>query len=108
MSGMMMARPSTGDLEAAQALCGLLEQLSDGYIDDETPFDQDDGDLCRQAMQQILQLCEGVSLFRVVFGMATLCDPRNELIDPDGSVLALHPRLRALAGGEPSAAGGAS
>ena len=112
--GMRMAKADEADLAMAQELVGLLDSLADGYFndDDGTPFDQDDGDLCRRAMQQVLTLLERGSLLRVVWGMTVVCDPRNALIDPDSDVLAPHPDLvrkpSSEAAKEDTAAGGSS
>jgi hypothetical protein len=44
-------------------------------------------------MQKILEAARKGSLFRVVFGMAVVLDPRNELLDPDADTIERHPKI---------------
>ena len=93
--GMQMAKSSPEDIDAAMDLANALESMARGYLDDEecTPLDQDDGESCRQAIARLLELHDRGSLLRVVWGMATILNPENAIVDPDASVLQLHPSL---------------
>jgi hypothetical protein len=65
-------------------------------IDDDSEiewFDRDNSDDCRRALHAILDSSAKGSIFRVVFGMAVVLDPRNELLDPDADTIERHPRI---------------
>lgn len=106
---MKMAKASQADIEMALDLSGFLESLDRGYMpnqlqdgdDDTIWFDFEDGELCRRAIMWISDTLARGSLSRVTLGMAVLCDPKNELLDPDSDVLDLHPKLKALEEGQP-------
>lgn len=86
---MKMARASEADLDAAQKVASIIEELHKGYMpatdddDDFTWFDRDDPEQCQKVLGALLDLTEKTSLFRVTFGMAVILDPRNKLLDPD-------------------------
>lgn len=96
---MKMAKASEADLEMALDLSRMLEDFEGGYFplpkdsdDDEAEhFDSDKGEHCRRAMEMILDTIRRGSIFRVTFGMLVMCDPQNELIDPNLSYLEHHP-----------------
>lgn len=95
---MKMAKASTEDIEMALDLASALEDIERNQLPakicGEDDFEWVDTDDARQYARLIefLQttLARG-SLFRVVFGMAVLCDPKNKLIDPDADTLEHHP-----------------
>ncbi len=93
-----MAKASDADIAQAIDLCSALDALRSGWdpsnIDES--IDVDDPTACKRALSHLLTCCSQASLFRVVFGMSTLCNPRNRLIDPDSDVLDLHPELKAV------------
>lgn len=109
---MKLAKADENDLRAALAITGVLDDIAKGeyprdvQIGDkgiqgsgEGWFDEDDPDHLR-ALYDRLKLCMDAApggLFRVTFGMATVMDPKNAIVDPDADHLALHPRF-----GEPS------
>ena len=104
---MNIARPSKADIDAVIKLNGIFDVIERGLdptqIDEEAEdecIDLDDHEACHRVLHHILQsLPRRGGLGRFVWGMATLCDPRNEIIDQDSDVLALHPSLlRAKAG----------
>ena len=94
---MKMARASEKDLEAANDVARIIEDLERGYMpsrhdDDEYDwFCLDDPRQCRQALEAILDAASKGSMFRVTFGMMVVCDPRNKLLDPDADTLEIHP-----------------
>lgn len=78
-------------------LAQMLEGFERGYFplekdaEDADPFDSDNAYHCKAAMEMILDTLRRGSLFRVTFGMLVVCDPRNEMIDPNLSYLEHHP-----------------
>lgn len=100
---MKMARASKADLDAALEVSRILGDLERGYMpcddedDDAERFDLDNPRQCRRALDALLEAASRGSLFRVTFGMATLLDPRNKLLDPDADTLELHPDLQKAA-----------
>jgi hypothetical protein len=96
---MKMARASEADLEAALEVTQILGDLERGYMpasdesDDTEFFDEDDPRQCQVALQKIFEVARKGNLFRVVFGMAVVLDPRNELLDPDADTIEKHPKI---------------
>jgi hypothetical protein len=96
---MKMARASEADLEAALEVTQILGDLERGYMpasdesDDTEFFDEDDPRQCQVALQKIFEVARKGNLFRVVFGMAVVLDPRNELLDPDADTIERHPKI---------------
>lgn len=95
---MKMAKASERDIEMALELSRTIEELMKGYFpagaddDDQGVFDPSDGRDCHKAIDLLFEIaCKG-SLFRVVFGMAVVIDPKNEVVDPDADCLELHPK----------------
>lgn len=97
---MKMAKASEDDLRMAMKLCQALEWLEQGcmpteHAEDEEEsreFDRHNDKDCHEAMSVILAIIESGSLGRVVFGMATLLDPANEVVDQSKGYLELHPK----------------
>lgn len=96
---MKMARASERDIQAALDVSNILDGLDRGYMPSETeepePFYPDDREQCQRALDALLRAAQTGGVFRVIFGMAVVLDPRNELLDPDADTLELHPKLRA-------------
>lgn len=95
-TGMKMAKATQEDIETAIALANALESLALGHFDDHEDwpaFDVDDAQSCQRAIRRLLDLHDRGSLLRVIWGMATIVDPANAVIDPDADVLQLHPTL---------------
>lgn len=95
---MKMAKASQQDIEAAHKVCSYINELEKRYMpnipgeDEETEFfNREDPDDCMRALNAILDAADTGSLFRVIFGMAVVCDHRNKVIDPDADTLEVHP-----------------
>lgn len=106
MPGMKMAVASRADIDMALTLTTFLDSISKGYVPDAVSvdaesiewLDDDNSDQCCRIVKELKAILEHGSLFRVTFGMATVCDPRNKVIDPDADTLELHPdHVRAAA-----------
>jgi hypothetical protein len=104
---MKMAKASEADMsmaiEMAQALDALTnrwtpmmpEAIDQGGEEENERFDIDDETQCRRVVEYLLELADRASLFRVVFGMAVLLDPRNQCVDPDADTIEHHPDAKA-------------
>lgn len=99
---MKMAKASEADIQMALMLTTQLETLDRGYFpmaqdaDDfvDGQFDCDSPSDCQKAMELLLDTMQRGSLFRVVFGMSVLLDPKNEAIDHSCDYLEHHPKAR--------------
>lgn len=104
---MQIAKPDHADIEAAEALMRLLNQIDggdyptlDSGADAPDWFDEDSYDHLRafyDAVKVTLNRAPGWPV-RVIGGMCyVILYEKNEIVDPDSNVLGLHPRLvRAL------------
>lgn len=104
---MKMAKASDADIEMAMTLANVIDDIERGYfptkfadIDDDPDesewIDTDDREQYARLVDGLRRLlCQG-SLFRVVLGMAVICDPANECIDPDAHTIELHPKLQQM------------
>lgn len=113
---MKMAKASEADLEMAMELANALEALSSRWgatmpekiakpqrDDDEAEgFSLDDDEQCRRVCEYLILMTRRASLFRVVFGMTVLLDPRNKIVDPHADTLEHHPDVVAALLGRPS------
>ncbi len=96
---MKMARASETDLDLAQSISRIIEDLEKGFMpnpddsEDIVWFDIDDHDSCKIVINAILEQAKRGSLFRVTFGMLVVCDPRNKLLNPDADYLEHHPAI---------------
>jgi len=102
---MKMAKASSADLDMAMELIGVLDDIDRGYFpdifsdqDDETSerLDADDMDQYGRMIIGLRRLLNRGSIGRVIFGMAVVCDPSNECIDPDASTIEHHPKRQQL------------
>jgi hypothetical protein len=102
---MKIAKASKEDMDMAIDLVSVLETLERGYIPSQMDegdedgygyFDIDDKTQCREVLKVILGILEKGSIGRVVWGMATLIDPANKVVNPDANALELHPELQKL------------
>lgn len=97
---MKMAKASEADLKMAIELGQMLEGFERGYFPSDEDaelsdtFNRNDEFECARAMEMILDKLRDGSLFRVVFGMSVLLDPKNEAVDPDCDYLEHHPKVR--------------
>jgi hypothetical protein len=94
-----MAKASAADLDMAMDLSNYCDAISRGHMPDDISKDEeciewlDSSDSCQyKRLLRGLQalLCKG-SIFRVVFGMAVVCDPSNQCIDPEADTIEHHP-----------------
>lgn len=102
---MKVARADAKDLDAGLVLLGLLDTVSSGYYPSDTDeaddgplhFDSEDPEHLAQLWKRLGACLDSAPGFqgRVIFGAATLMDPRNEVIDSDADYLELHPKLTA-------------
>lgn len=101
---MKMAKASEADLDAAMALAGMFDALTDRWCptipngddaDDAERFDSGDDKQCGRALRLLLETASRGSLFRVVFGAAVMLDPRNHCVDPDADTIEHHPHAQA-------------
>ncbi len=105
--GLRMAKATPEDLEAAILLNGML---SDVFEDDQFPrgldgefsesdpdyFDEDDGDHLRalyRRLREVYRRRPG-GMNRVIWGMDTIMNPANRIVDPDKDHLVPHPAIR--------------
>lgn len=101
---MKMAKASEADLQMAMELANALDALNSRWgatmpekiaklqRDEEAEgFSLDDDEHCRRVCEYLIRLTRSASLFRVIMGMAVVCDPRNKLLDPDADTLEHHP-----------------
>lgn len=97
---MKMAKASEADIEMALELSTMLEGFERGNFpvdedaEDYEPFYDDNPEHCRRAMDLIIDKLRAGSLFRVVFGMSVLLDPKNEAVDHSLDYLEHHPKVR--------------
>lgn len=103
-----MARPDDRDLDAATDLMCVLDSLSRGYYPTdpkdkaqgaEAPMWFDSGDQehlehLHAILQSIMERAPGFQ-GRVMMGMAVVCAPGNNIIDPQADCLELSPHLKA-------------
>lgn len=95
---MKMAKASQADIDTAIQLHQFLRAMSQGRsapeVVDEFGYKGYDDLLERQAadVEFALRAYENGDLFRVVWGMQTLLDPGNEVVDPNLPHLELHPK----------------
>lgn len=84
-----MAKATAEDIDAAMDVHQILRAMDDGgdHRDVEGYGDQD------SAQEALLVAFDRGSLMRVIWGMAVLLDPKNEIVDPDSDVLAAHPKV---------------
>lgn len=96
---MKMAKASQADIDAAIELYQFLQCMQQGRpaadaVDEFGYKGYDDlidrGDACDDEF--VLRAHERGGLVRVVWGMQTLLDPKNEVVEPDLPHLALHPK----------------
>ncbi len=89
---MKMTKPNDADFAMAFELADALESLCENH--DSEAFSLDDEEQCRRVCEYLIRLTRSASLGRIVMGMSVVCDPDNEVIDPDSDVLELHPKHR--------------
>lgn len=95
---MKMAKASTADMEMAMKLCSALEAMDRRFFPegaegehDPEDFDCDDDAHCGQALRHVIDILQGGSIGRVIWGMYVMLDPENKVVDPDADTLEEHP-----------------
>ena len=98
---MKMAKASAEDLRMAMDVANVLDDIESGFFpykfqDEESEYgeriDTDDRDQYERLIDGLQRLLVQGSIFRVIFGMAVVCDPANECIDPDADSIEHHPK----------------
>lgn len=100
---MKMAKASEADISMSMTMANILDDIERGYFPAKLASDPESEEtewLDTADREQYGRLIDGMrrvlnqgSIFRVIFGMAVVCDPDNELLDPTSDVLAVHPKL---------------
>lgn len=101
---MKMAKASEADISMAMTLANYLDAIDKGHMPDalsEDPesiewLDRDDREQYARLLDGLQSLLRTGSISRVVFGMAVICDPANECIDPNADTIAHHPMRQLL------------
>lgn len=103
---MKMAKASEGDLSMAMDLANALEDIERGYFPlkfSENPeseigerIDTDNRDQYDRLIDGLQRMLNRGSICRVVWGMAVVCDPSNECIDPEADTIEHHPKRQQL------------
>lgn len=98
---MKMAKASEADLSMAMDLANVLGDIEKGYFPakfSDDPESEETEWLDTKDREQFARLIDGLqklldrgSISRVIWGMAVVCDPANELIDPAADFLEHHP-----------------
>lgn len=100
-----MAKASDADIEMAMTMANILDDIDRGYFpskladkdSEETEWiDTDDREQYARLIEGLQKVLGQGSIFRVVWGMAVVCDPRNECIDPDADCIEHHPKRQQL------------
>lgn len=101
---MKMAKASEADINMAMTMANILDDIERGYFPSKLASDPESEEsewLETASCEQYERLIDGLkrvlnlsSIFRVIWGMAVVCDPSNELLDPTSNVLAVHPKLK--------------
>lgn len=97
---MKMAKATDADLKMAMTLVTYLNDIDRGQMPDALSsdakliewLDLDDAEQTKRLLVGIRKLLDQGSISRVVWGMAAVCDPANECIDPDANTLVHHPK----------------
>lgn len=101
---MKMAKASEADLDMALNLIGVLDDIEKGYFphrfDPESEsiewLDTQDSQQYDKLIDNLRRLLNRGSIGRVIMGMAVVCDPSNECIDPDADTIEHHPKRQQM------------
>lgn len=101
---MKMAKASQDDLDMALDLIGVLDDIRKGYFPHR--FDPEsesiewlytqDSQQYDKLIDRLRRLLSRGSIGRVIMGMAVVCDPSNECIDPDADTIEHHPKRKQM------------
>lgn len=99
---MKMAKATDADLNMAMDLANVLGDIERGYFPKKLSDDPesesvewlrtDDAEQYARLVDGLQTILDKGSISRVVWGMAVVCDPANECIDPDASTIDHHPK----------------
>jgi len=105
---MKMAKASAADLDMAMDIANVLDDIERGFFPTKLQSDEDAESeqvewIETAGHQQYDRLIFGLqkllnkgSISRVIWGMAVVCDPSNECIDPDSDTIEHHPKRQQL------------
>ncbi len=105
---MKMAKASQADLDMAMDVANVLEDIERGFFPTKLQSDEDaeseqiewidtnDRQQYERLIYGLKQLLNKGSIMRVIFGMAVVCDPSNECIDPDATTSEHHPKRQQM------------
>lgn len=105
---MKMAKASEADLNMAMDVANVLDDIERGYFpstlivgeeaDSENVewIDTADREQYQRLIYGLKLLLNQGSISRVIWGMAVVCDPANECIDPDADTIEHHPKRQQL------------
>jgi hypothetical protein len=101
-----MAKASEADLNMAMDLANVLDDIERGYFptklsddpsSDETEWlDTNDREQYARLVFGLKLMLNRGSIFRVIWGMAVVCDPDNKCIDPDADTIEHHPERQQM------------
>lgn len=102
---MKMAKASPEDLDMALDLISVLDDIERGYFPHR--FSDPDSEISEwldftnreqygRLIDNLRRLLNRGSIGRVIMGMAVVCDPANECIDPDADTIEHHPMRQQL------------
>lgn len=98
---MKLAKANAEDLKGATDLLHILSSIAQGCMpegieavhDGAELFDIDDSADCKIILKALIEIENGCNLQRVVWGMETLMNPENSVIDQESETLDLHPSI---------------
>lgn len=98
--GMKMAKASSADIDMAMTVANYLDAIDRGHMLDALSEDSEsiewiDTADCEQygrLIDGLKKLLDQGSISRVIWGMAVVCDPANECIDPNADTIEHHPK----------------
>lgn len=102
---MKMAKASPEDLDMALDLISVLDDIERGYfphrfsdpdVESSEWIDTEDHEQYDRLIDNLRRLLNRGSIGRVIMGMAVVCDPANECIDPDADCIEHHPMRQQL------------
>ena len=101
---MKMAKASQADLDMAIDLISVLDDIESGQFPHRFApesesiewLNTDDAAQYDRLIYRLKRLLNRGSIGRVVMGMAVVCDPSNECIDPDADCIEHHPKRQQM------------
>jgi hypothetical protein len=102
---MKMAKASPEDLDMALDLISVLDDIERGFFPYQ--FSDPDSEISEwldftnreqygRLIDNLRRLLNRGSIGRVIMGMAVVCDPSNECIDPDADCIEHHPKRQQM------------